>query len=40
MPYSKAGRQAQQYMLQRYIFLCAQDAYGGLCDKPSKSHDS
>jgi len=39
MPYSIAGRQAQQYMLQRYILPCAQDVYCGLCDKPTQSHD-
>ena len=26
-------------MLERYILLCAQDVYGGLRDKPSKSRD-
>ena len=28
-----------EVMLQRYILLCAQDVYGGLRDKPSKSKD-
>jgi hypothetical protein len=28
-----------EYMLQRYILLCAQDVNGGLRDKPSKSRD-
>ena len=33
------GPTFDEYMLQRYILLCAQDVNGGLRDKPSKSRD-
>ena len=41
-PERRGGRRSptfDEWMLQRYILLCAQDVNGGLRDKPSKSRD-